>query len=126
MQTGLSSAAPFAKCCRQDCNLIVTPPSRWLEEMPGHIVRDLLADLGSLLGRVSVVHAGVDASIEHFAKRLREATEGARGICQSGDLAVYCKVKAIRSEEVSQSVSRSAAEAAVRRRVLRMIGRNHQ
>src|SRR5713226_8678809 len=45
----------------QDCNLLVTPPSRWLEEMPGQIVRDLLADVGSLVGRVSVVHAAINA-----------------------------------------------------------------
>jgi nucleoside-diphosphate-sugar epimerase len=75
---------------------------RWLEEMPGHMFRDLLADPGSGVGRVSVVHAAINASILHFLKRLREATEGAHGICQTRDLAVYGEVKAIHSEEEFQ------------------------
>ena len=98
---------------------------RGQKEMPGDIFRDLLADPRSRRGRVSVVHAAINASIEHFGKRLREATVGAHGICQVRDLAVYREVKAISSEENSQRVSRSTAEAAVSRWVLRMVGRRH-
>lgn len=60
---------------------VLSATSRGQEEMSGQVVRDLFADLGALFCRVPVVHAAVNASIEHFVKRLREATERAHGIC---------------------------------------------
>ncbi len=58
-------------------------------------------------------------------ERLREAAVGALRVCQAGDVAVYGEVKIVCAEEEFQRLGRSAAEAAVRRRVLRVVRGNH-
>src|SRR5258705_13242056 len=71
---GFSGKKVEAQVSRRDAKVrrdakgrrILMPASRWQEKVVGQVFRDLLADLGSLVGRVSVVHAAINPSIEHF------------------------------------------------------------
>lgn len=71
------------------------------------------------------MHAAVHAGIGDLVEGLREASVGAYWVCQTRYIAVYGEGKVVRAEEEFQRLGRSAAEAAVRRRVLRVIRRSH-